>query len=98
MIDIAYSTESGDANLPAPPGPLLELVVGPKQLAQLLRISPRELQRLRNRGLVPAPDLSVSRRIQRWSLDNVRAWLGAGCPTEEIWRLHRGQHRKAGAR
>ncbi len=97
--------EFGQTPVPArlsPPGLetdfLQPLAVGPKELSRLLLISPRQLQRLRNRGLIPAPDISISRRTVRWSLENIRAWLRAGSPTAEIWRLQRGPTRKGGGR
>ncbi|MBL8827914.1 MAG: helix-turn-helix domain-containing protein [Planctomycetaceae bacterium] len=51
------------------------------ELAQLLRVSKRTLWRLRSSGAVPSP-LRLGGNV-RWSLDQIRKWIAAGCPTPE---------------
>lgn len=47
------------------------------QIAALLGISKRTLERLRSSGEFPAPDLRLGPRILRWRSSTVRAWLEA---------------------
>lgn len=67
-------------------GALPKLTVDPGEVARLLGVCTREFRRLRSRGLVPEPEFGPDTRRPRWSLDNLRDWINAGCPTAERWR------------
>lgn len=63
------------------------LMVGPSGLARLLEVSTREIRRLRVQGQLPDPDWDRSPRCPRWGVDSVRAWVAAGCPPSEKWKV-----------
>jgi predicted DNA-binding transcriptional regulator AlpA len=49
-----------------------------KDVADLLRISPRQVDRLRKAGRIP-PGFKLN-GLRRWRADDIRAWHDAGCP------------------
>ncbi len=59
------------------------LVVSAKDLAALLGASERHIRRMDAGGQLPAP-LSLG-RLRRWSLQEIRDWLAAGCPCRHDW-------------
>ncbi len=59
------------------------LVVSAKDLAALLGASERHIRRMDAAGQLPAP-LSLG-RLRRWSLQEIRDWLAAGCPSRHDW-------------
>ena len=73
------------------------LAVGPVEAARLVDLSDRELRRLRSQGLFPAPDMALSARSPRWSVEGLQSWLSAGCPTADKWTRMR-QSARGGAR
>ncbi len=52
-----------------------------RELAKLLRISTRHVERSDAAGLIPAP-IRLS-RSKRWRLDEIKRWLTAGAPDRE---------------
>lgn len=48
------------------------------EVAQLLRCSPRQVQRLAGAGVMPRAAHVGS--LQRWSRRVLREWVSAGCP------------------
>lgn len=56
--------------------------------AKLLGISERHLWSLSASGRLPAP-IRLGRSV-RWRLDELRAWLDAGCPPRDRWEAMRG--------
>jgi len=59
-----------------------------REVANELRCSPRKLDDLNARGLLPAPR-RIGRSV-RWSRDEIRAWVAAGCPSAEGFEQLRG--------
>ncbi len=56
-------------------------------VAKLLGISLRHLWKLSASGRLPAP-IRLGRSV-RWRLDELRAWLNAGCPARDQWEAMR---------
>lgn len=54
------------------------LLINAEEFANLLRVSKRQIWRLRSRGDLIEPIKIGS--VTRWPLDMVRAWITAGCP------------------
>jgi len=52
-------------------------------LAALLDVSVRQVDRLDSGGKLPAP-LALG-RCKRWSVEEVKAWIGAGAPRRSLW-------------
>jgi excisionase family DNA binding protein len=65
-----------DISSPAAEEPLL---INAEELARLINVSKRTLWRLRSAGDLPAPVRLGS--TVRWRLDEIRAWIGQGCPS-----------------
>ena len=57
------------------------------EVAKLLGISQRHLWKLNASGRLPAP-IRLGRSV-RWRLDELRAWLDAGCPARDQWETMR---------
>jgi len=58
-----------------------ESVLTPGELAAYLKISKRQLWRLRDCGALPMPDtIGGAERCLRWQADIVRQWVAAGMP------------------
>lgn len=58
------------------------LAVNVRQLAKMLGVSPRHVERLDEAGKLPSP-IRLG-RSKRWPLDGsagIRAWIAAGCPS-----------------
>ena len=63
------------------------LLVDSKQAARLLRVSERTLWRMWNEAQMPAP-IRIG-RATRWSYDELREWVAAGCPAWAEWEWPR---------
>jgi excisionase family DNA binding protein len=50
-----------------------------RELAEILRCSPRTVHRLVDAGRAPAPCRLGA--LVRWSSDAIETWIAAGCPT-----------------
>ena len=63
------------------------LCIDASQLARLLRVSVRQVDRLRDAGRLPAP-LELGGCV-RWSTREIEAWIAAGAPRRKDWELMR---------
>ncbi|MBX3412617.1 MAG: helix-turn-helix domain-containing protein [Pirellulales bacterium] len=71
---------------PAPPHndvPQASLLISPDDLATILKVSKRTLWRLLSGAKLPRP-IHVG-RSPRWRLEEINAWIEAGCPDLESW-------------
>jgi predicted DNA-binding transcriptional regulator AlpA len=59
------------------------LVVDAKRLARLLGCGLRTVRALDATGKLPKP-IRLGGRVL-WRIDEIRAWLDAGCPNRELW-------------
>lgn len=58
-----------------------ESVLTPGELAAYLKISKRQLWRLRDSGALPSPvTVGGAARCLRWRTDVIREWVAAGMP------------------
>ncbi len=64
------------------------LAVASRELARLLGVSVRHVERMDASGRLPRA-LRLG-RAKRWSLQEIRAWLAAGCPGRGAWREKKG--------
>ena len=55
------------------------LLIDNREAAKLLKVSERTLWRMWNEGKMPQP-IHVGRAV-RWSYEELKAWVDAGCPT-----------------
>ncbi len=81
--------EVADAQV-RPTTPLLVDVAG---LADLLKVSERQVARLDSGGKLPAP-LALG-RCKRWSLREIEDWLQAGAPDRRRWIAMRKDEARA---
>jgi len=52
--------------------------------AKLLNVSPRTLRKLQASEAIPAP-VRIGKRIVRWRLAEILAWIESGCPPRCHW-------------
>lgn len=81
------------------PGSPVETAIAPERLAitasdaaRLLGISRGQFWKLHSAGKVPPP-IYLGRKAPRWRLDELRAWLAAGCPDRQTWQRLQGSKR-----
>jgi predicted DNA-binding transcriptional regulator AlpA len=55
-------------------------------------VSRSQWWKLHSAGKVPLP-VYLGSKAPRWLLDELRAWLEAGCPTRQEWQRMRGECR-----
>lgn len=60
------------------------LLISPDELATILKVSKRTLWRLSSGGKLPG--VIYVGRSPRWRLDEINAWIVAGCPDLETWQ------------
>jgi len=77
---------------PNPTEPAKVLAVPPllldaKQAAKLLGISRSHFLELHQMGQIPVP-VRLGRSV-RWRVTELKAWVSAGCPSQERWKLRR---------
>lgn len=77
-----------------PPTDLLPACISAFELARMLNCSVRHIERLDASCRMPAP-IRLG-RAKRWRLDEIRAWLAAGCPDRRTWETRRSADRGAG--
>jgi predicted DNA-binding transcriptional regulator AlpA len=59
------------------------LLIDTRQATKLLNLSSRTLWTMYHTGRMPQP-IRIGRAI-RWSLDELRAWVAEGCPSQDKW-------------
>jgi predicted DNA-binding transcriptional regulator AlpA len=59
------------------------LAIPADAVAEILSISARTVRRMHSAGLLPRP-VRVMGSV-RWRVDELRAWLAAGCPDRKTW-------------
>lgn len=59
------------------------LLIDMKAAAKLLDLSERTIWGMANSGRMPTP-VKIGRSV-RWSIEELRAWVNAGCPPKEKW-------------
>jgi predicted DNA-binding transcriptional regulator AlpA len=74
-----------------PPAALEPLLLTAEDLAQLLRISPATVWRLRAAGKLPRPLDALGRQLVRWRAEEIRRWVDAGLPDMRTWEALRDQ-------
>lgn len=60
------------------------LLISAEELATILKVSKRTLWRLLSGAKLPRP-VHVG-RSPRWRLNEINAWIAAGCPDLESWQ------------
>jgi predicted DNA-binding transcriptional regulator AlpA len=68
------------------------LLVDAAGVGVLLKISRASVFNLQATGQLPA---AVLRRgqIVRWAISDIQLWISLGCPSKEVFELHRGARR-----
>jgi predicted DNA-binding transcriptional regulator AlpA len=75
MFDRLAALEKKLAEATTPAQPSLPRLLTAQELADLLRTTPKAIQRLRDKGLLPAP-LDIGGKKLLWREATVIAWLG----------------------
>ena len=79
---------NGD-QITAPVAPMLTDAAG---VCRLLGISRASVFNLQATGQLPAAVLRRG-KIVRWSCAEIERWISLGCPSREVFELHRGPRR-----
>jgi predicted DNA-binding transcriptional regulator AlpA len=69
-----------------------KLALPAKDAAALVGVSRAQWWKLHSAGKVPLP-VYLGTKAPRWRVDELRAWLEAGCPDRQTWLKMRGAHR-----
>jgi predicted DNA-binding transcriptional regulator AlpA len=75
--------------LPAAPAELVPLAVDAAGVAKLLGVSMAHLFALKSSGRFGPQPIRFGRSI-RYRVDELKAWLAAGAPSLERWRILKG--------
>ena len=67
--------KSSEFTEPAPP---IEPLLSIEDLAAVLNVSRRVVERMRSAGRLPKADLTLGTRIPRWQAATIRAWIAGG--------------------
>jgi len=59
------------------------LLVDTTQVAKLLKVCEKTVWRMQTTGEMPMP-IRIGRAV-RWSYEEIKAWVDAGCPKAEEW-------------
>ena len=59
-----------------------------QELAEVLKISSRQIWRLRSSGKLPPP-MNIGRSV-RWDTATIREWISQGCPDEAELQAEQG--------
>lgn len=86
MSDTDAPAQGPGAVADPPARGLTPLLVDAAGVASVLCISRTSLFGLLASGRLPLPVLRVGRLV-RWSVDQLRAWIGAGCPPRERFAI-----------
>ena len=68
------------------------LAVAADGAAHLCGVSRSQWWKLHSAGKVPLP-VYLGSKAPRWRVDELRAWLDAGCPRRQEWQRMRGAQR-----
>lgn len=66
------------------------LLINAAQMARLLSVSEASVWAYLSAGRVPAPVKLGG--LTRWNVEELRAWVNAGCPPAARWDLVRQEH------
>src|SRR5262245_39752310 len=86
------------APAPGPADPPRRRLITRVELAALLMITPKCLDRKRRAGRILDPTPTLNDRKLYWDAFEVDAWQAAGHPTAKQWRAIRGQKMREGRR
>lgn len=81
--------------MPANPAPIDSLLASAEHSARMCGRSRASWWRDHAAGRVPAPVKIGGATL--WRVEELRAWIAAGCPTRKVWQQLQG-FRKGGAR
>jgi predicted DNA-binding transcriptional regulator AlpA len=77
------------AGRPAPPAvgapAVTPAAVDPRGAGQFCGVSRSQWWKLHSSGKVPLP-VYLGSKAPRWRIDELRAWLAAGCPCRQEWQ------------
>jgi len=76
-----------DLHLATDAEPVDTELISAETLARWLDLSVRTLWRLRSAGQLP-PAIRLGGSV-RWRVEEIRAWIAAGCPEEAAWEVQR---------
>lgn len=62
----------------------LGLLVNTNQVAKLLKVSEKTIWTMQTQGRMPKP-IRIGRAV-RWGYEEIKQWVGAGCPNATEWR------------
>lgn len=68
---------------------LKEATLTPDELAAVLKVSKKTLERYRKDGRILEPLPATSAQQPRWLADEVAAWLQASTPSAAEWKTRR---------
>lgn len=60
------------------------LLIDSQEVARRLDLSERTVWRLCSAGKLPKP-VSIGSRSKRWRVEEIAAWVAAGCPPRNVW-------------
>lgn len=65
-------------------------IIGARGVAKLLSVSERTIWMLHSSGRLPLPIRLPATRCVRWRVDELQAWILAGCPHRDRWTWPQG--------
>ena len=69
----------------APTDPIIPaLLIDVKEVARRLDLSERTVWRLHSAAKLPKA-VSIGGKSKRWRIDEINAWVDAGCPARNAW-------------
>lgn len=69
-----------------------ERLIDAHTFAKILDVSLRTIRAMDARGEIPSRVPLINRRLVRWLLSDVNAWLRAGCPPRDEWEQNARSH------
>lgn len=87
---MAEHGEKNDVDIGHPVEAIPRLALDARELGLALGVSARTVRTWRESGALPAPVLKRGAVI-RWSADEIRRWMAAGCPDLEAWEKRNAQ-------
>ncbi len=74
-------------NLAAAATPPLLLLLDVAAVCEALKIGRTKLHEMRRAGLFPLKAIPLGGRAVRYSVDELKRWVAAGCPAADRWRM-----------